>query len=220
LCEKTNEKKKERPINFPYICIKVFFRFTLCLPKNYARLPISETKKIEKFKVFCVYISAPYASEIQFQFQNQLQYQFQFILYKDSLLGIIFEFSLEQQTTRKQQTKPNKKQLRTYHYKINYSVQPFMQISLYIYYPSYLLLSFRLPKTTNKPNYFAMNFLKQPTVFLFLFNVPFCLKTEITKTIAFCMNFSNRNPQQNINQSIETIVNLSIFETQNQYIYI
>jgi len=56
LCEKTNEKKKERPINFPYICIKVFFRFTLCLPKNYARLPISETKKIEKFKVFlCVH---------------------------------------------------------------------------------------------------------------------------------------------------------------------
>lgn len=54
-------------------------------------------------------ISAPYASENQFQFQNQLQYQFQFILYKDSLLGIIFEFSLEQQPTRKQQTKTKPK---------------------------------------------------------------------------------------------------------------
>jgi len=110
-------------------------------------------KKIEnKNSSFCVCISAPYASENQFQFQNQLQYQFQFILYKDSLLGIIFEFSLEQQPTRKQQTKPNQKQLRTNHYKINYSFQPFMQISLYIYSPSYLLLSFRLPKKKKNNN--------------------------------------------------------------------
>lgn len=147
-----NEERKT--YKDPTYLYKSFFfhpNYSLPGPKITYMLVCQFLKKIEnKNSSFCVCISAPYASENQFQFQNQLQYQFQFILYKDSLLGIIFEFSLEQQPTRKQQTKPNQKQLRTNHYKINYSFQPFMQISLYIYSPSYLLLSFRLPKKKKK----------------------------------------------------------------------
>lgn len=75
-------------------------------------------------------------------------------------------------------------------------------------------------KTTNKPIYFANEFFKTTNRFSLSFQRSFLFENWNNENNRILYELFEPKPTTNINQSIETIVNLSIFETQNQYIYI